>query len=94
MHLQLQWGIVNPKIDRELINESNKISGKDVVLIYSNTSWSGEISGGDLGSSTKQGNGDAKYTVSCGQLGLAQGLIQNILILVLWLLQLFKMEKF
>jgi len=69
--------IIEPKIDRELANESNKISGKAVVLIYSNTSWSGEVSGGDLGSSTKQGSGDAKYTVSCGQLGMAQGLIQK-----------------
>jgi len=68
---------VNPKLDRELANENNKISGKAIVLVYSNTSWSGNVSGGDMGSSTKQGSGDAKYTVSCGQLGLAQGLIQK-----------------
>jgi len=69
--------IVNPKLDRELANEDNKISGKAVVLVYSNTSWSGNISGGTSGGSTKQGSGDASYTVSCGSLGLAQGLIQK-----------------
>ena len=68
---------ISPKVDRELADESNKIPGKAVVLVYSNTSWSGEVSGGDLGSSTKQGSGDAKYTVSCGDLRLAQGLIQK-----------------
>lgn len=69
--------IVSPKLKIELEDESNKIPGKAVVLVYSNTSWRGEISGGDLGSSTKQGRGDAKYVVSCGDLGLAQGLIQK-----------------
>ena len=69
--------IIEPKIERELANENNKISGKAVVLVYSNTSWSGNISGGVGGGSTKQGSGDAKYTVSCGDLGLAQGLIQK-----------------
>jgi len=68
---------ISPKIDRELSDENNKIPGKAVVLIYSNTSWSGEVSGGDFGSSTKQGSGDAKYVVSCGDLRLAQGLIQK-----------------
>src|SRR3989338_4658860 len=41
--------VISPKVDRELQNESNKISGKAVVLVYSNTSWSGTVSGGDLG---------------------------------------------
>jgi hypothetical protein len=68
---------IMPKVERELANESNKISGKAAVLVYSNTSWSGNISGGTSGGSTKEGSGDAKYTVSCGSLGLAQGLIQK-----------------
>jgi len=69
--------VITPKVERELANESNKIPGKAIVLVYSNTSWSGNISGGISGGSTKQGSGDAKYTVSCGDLGLAQGLIQK-----------------
>jgi hypothetical protein len=69
--------VITPKVDRELADERNNISGKAVVLVYSNTSWSGEIGGGDLGSSTKQGSGDARYVVSCGDLGMAQGLIQK-----------------
>jgi len=68
---------ITPKVERELADENNKKSGKAVVLIYSNTSWSGNVSGGISGGSTKQGSGDAKYTVSCGDLGLAQGLIQK-----------------
>ena len=68
---------INSKIDRELADESNNISGKSVVLVYSNTSWSGNISGGISGGSTLDGSGDSKYTVSCGDLGLAQGLIQK-----------------
>jgi hypothetical protein len=69
--------VITPKVERELANENNKIPGKAIVLVYSNTSWSGNISGGISGGSTKQGSGDAKYTVSCGDLGLAQGLIQK-----------------
>jgi len=69
--------VIASKIEQELQNESNKISGKAVVLVYSNTSWSGTVSGGDLGSSSKQGRGDAKFVVSCGDLGLAQGLFQK-----------------
>jgi len=69
--------VIKPKLDRELTLESNNISGKAVVLVYSNTSWQGEVSGGNMGSSTKQGSGDAKYTVSCGDLNMAQGLIQK-----------------
>jgi len=64
-------------VEKELQKESNDISGKAVVLVYSTTSWSGEVSGGSLGSSTKQGSGDARYVVSCGDLGLAQGLFQK-----------------
>ena len=64
--------VIEPKIERELKDEKNKIPGSAVVLVYSNTSWSGNISGGDLGSSTKSGSGDARYVVSCGDLGLAQ----------------------
>lgn len=69
--------VISPKVERELQDESNKIPGKAVVLVYSNTAWSGTISGGDFGSSTKQGRGDAKFVVSCGDLVLAQGLIQK-----------------
>jgi hypothetical protein len=76
------WGqtisdVINPKVDRELKDESNKIPGKAVVLVYSNTSWSGTASGGDLGSSTQEGSGDARFVVSCGDLGMAQGLFQK-----------------
>ena len=69
--------VITPKVERELANENNKNPGKAVVLVYSNTSWSGNISGGISGGSTKAGSGDAKFIVSCGDLGLAQGLIQK-----------------
>lgn len=69
--------VINPKVDQELEKETNMIPGKSVVLVYSNTSWSGTASGGDLSSSTKQGSGDARYVVSCGDLGIAQGLFQK-----------------
>lgn len=68
---------IKPRIESELADESNKIPGKAIVLVYSNTSWSGNVSGGDLGSSTKEGYGDAKFVVSCGDLKIAQGLIQK-----------------
>jgi len=68
---------IQDDLDRELASEENKIPGSAVVLVYSNTSWSGNVSGGDLGSSSKQGRGNAKFVVSCGDLGMAQGLIQK-----------------
>ena len=69
--------IIQPKIDRELALGSNNIPGKVVVLFFSNTSWQGEVSGGDLGCSTKQGSGDAKCAVLCGDFNMVQGLIQK-----------------
>jgi hypothetical protein len=69
--------VIKPKIDQELADESNKISGKAVILVYSNTSWSGTVANGDGSSSTKDGSGDAKYIASCGSLNLVQGLIQK-----------------
>ena len=69
--------VIKPKVEIELANENNNIPGKAIVLVYSNTSWSGNVSGGISGGATKQGSGDAKFTVSCGDLGLAQGLIQK-----------------
>ena len=69
--------VIQPKLKRQLEHENNKISGSAVVLVFSNTSWSGTVSGGDMGLSTKEGSGDDRFVVSCGRLGMAQGLIQK-----------------
>ena len=69
--------VIQPKLKKQLEHENNKIPGSAVVLVFSNTSWSGTVSGGDMGSSTKEGSGDDRFVVSCGKLGIAQGLIQK-----------------
>jgi len=71
-----EWD-VQEKVNKELKNEKNKLSGKAVILVYSNTYWSGTIANGDGSSSTKDGGGDAKYVAYCGSLNLVQGLIQK-----------------
>lgn len=69
--------VIKPKVDRELALEENKIPGKAVILVYSNTNWSGNVAHGDGSSSTKDGFGDAKFVAKCGNLGLVQGLFQK-----------------
>ena len=59
-------------------DESNNLPGKAVILVYSNTAWSGIASGDDLSMSSKDGTGDARYVVSCNSdFGLAQGNFQK-----------------
>ena len=67
--------IVEPKLEVELQDENNNLPGEAVILVYSNTSWSGITSGDDLGMSSTDGSGDARFTVSCeaGFATLAQG---------------------
>lgn len=69
--------VIKPKVDHELALEENKIPGKAVILVYSNTNWSGNVAHGDGSSSTKDGFGDAKFVAKCGNLGLVQGLFQK-----------------
>lgn len=69
--------VIKPKVDRELTLEENKIPDKAVILVYSNTNWSGNVAHGDGSSSTKDGFGDAKFVAKCGNLGLVQGLFQK-----------------
>ena len=71
--------IVLPKLERELQDTANNIPGKAVILVYSDTHWSGIASGDDLGMSSKEGSGDARFAVSCeaGFAALAQGNMQK-----------------
>ena len=71
--------IVEPKLEVELQDENNNLPGEAVILVYSNTSWSGITSGDDLGMSSTDGSGDARFTVSCeaGFATLAQGNFQK-----------------
>lgn len=63
--------VVNPQLERELTSEENKIPGKAVLLIYSNTSWSGAIQDGDLRSYTRDGSGNGRFVVDCaGSVGI------------------------
>jgi len=68
---------IKDDLDRELASEANKIPGKAIVLVYSNTNWSGNIAHGDGSSSTKDGYGDAKFVANCGNLNFVQGLFQK-----------------
>lgn len=68
---------IKDDLDRELASEENKIPGKAIVLVYSNTNWSGNVAHGDGSSSTKDGYGNAKFVANCGNLNLVQGLFQK-----------------
>ncbi len=72
--------IVEPETERELQDEDNSVPGTAVALIYSDTSWSGAVSGAeDLEVPSKDGAGDAKFTVPCkeGFATTAQGDVQK-----------------
>ena len=69
--------IIKPKVDRELGLEENRIPGSTVILVYSNTNWSGTVAHGDGSSSTKDGFGDAKFVARCDDLAFVQGLFQK-----------------
>jgi len=65
------------KVNRELTLEENKIPGKAIILVYSDTNWSGSVAHGDGSSSSKDGYGDAKFIADCGKLNFVQGLFQK-----------------
>lgn len=65
------------KVDAELEKPSNNIPGKAIVLVYSDTTWTGEVSGGDFLASSVQESGDRRFVVSCEDLIIAEGLVQK-----------------
>lgn len=69
--------VIKDDLDKQLASKENKIPGSAVVLIYSNTEWSGMTSDGDMTTESKQGYGDARYVVPCGELRLVQGYAQK-----------------
>jgi len=69
--------VIKPKVERELALEENKIPGSAVILVYSNTNWSGNVAHGDGSSSTKDSFGDAKFVARCADLAFVQGLFQK-----------------
>lgn len=69
--------VIKDDLNKQLALEENKIPGKAVVLIYSNTEWSGMTSDGDMTTESKEGYGYARYVVSCGKMGLVQGYAQK-----------------
>ncbi len=57
-------------IEAELADEANDIPDTAIMLIYSNTQWTGSIIGSDLSSSPSTGEGDEKVEFPCeGDLG-------------------------
>lgn len=57
-------------IETELADESNDIPDTAIMLVYSNTQWSGSIIGSDLGSSPSTGEGDGRVEFRCeGEFG-------------------------
>lgn len=56
---------IQSKVEAELQDETNKIKGKALLLIYSNTGWSGAIQDSSFDSSSRDGKGDAKIPIRC-----------------------------
>jgi len=65
------------KVTIELEKQSNNIPGKATVLVYSDTTWTGEVSGGDFLASSVQESGNRSFVVSCQDLSIAEGLVQK-----------------
>jgi hypothetical protein len=61
---------IKSQIEKELSDPSNKISNQAVVLIYSNTDWSGSILDSSMDSATKDGNGNSKIFIKCDSNGI------------------------
>lgn len=56
---------INSAIRVELEDEANDIPDTAILLVYSDTQWTGTIIGSDLGSSPSSGGGDEKIQFSC-----------------------------
>jgi hypothetical protein len=61
---------VKNQIQNELMDPANKISNQAVVLIYSDTSWSGGISDSSMDYATRDGNGNSKIFMKCDNNGI------------------------
>lgn len=61
---------INSAVRAELEDEANDIPDTAVLLVYSDTQWTGTIIGSDLGSSPSTGSGNDKVQFRCeGELG-------------------------
>ena len=56
---------IKNQLEKELSDPTNKISNQAVVLIYSNTDWSGSILDSSMDSATRDGNGNSKIFIKC-----------------------------
>jgi len=56
---------IQNQIENELVDQSNKIPGQAVVLIYSDTSWSGSVLDSSDDSATRDGTGNSKILIQC-----------------------------
>ena len=61
---------INNQIQNELMDPANKISKQAVVLIYSDTSWTGGISDSGNDYATRDGNGNSKILMKCDNNGI------------------------
>jgi len=56
---------IQNQIENELVDQSSKIPGQAVVLIYSDTSWSGSVLDSSDDSATRDGTGNSKILIQC-----------------------------
>jgi len=68
---------IQSQIDKELNDPSNKILDKAIVLIYSDTSWSGSIMDSSFDSATQDGDGNSKIIIQCNNDGFYSLAIQK-----------------
>jgi hypothetical protein len=65
-----------PDVNTQLADESNKIKDKAVLLLYSDSDWSGSVLDTSHNSATRQGIGDTKIPFDCENkfFGLEKGI--------------------
>lgn len=56
---------INSAVQAELEDDANDISGTAILLVYSDTEWTGSIIGSDLSSSSSSGSRDEKIQFTC-----------------------------
>jgi hypothetical protein len=61
---------IQSQLEKELSDPTNKISNQAVVLIYSNTDWSGSILDSSSDSATRDGSGNSKIFIKCDNNGI------------------------
>jgi hypothetical protein len=54
-----------PDVNQQLLDKSNKIKDKAVLLIYTDDDWSGSILDSSVNSATHQGSRDSKIIFDC-----------------------------